>query len=163
MYAEPDFALECFKNAYIKKFGEGGEISVHKAEKSPHHIITVKFHETAWRIGSSLERNVAYVKIGGKSEYIAFQPQNKTILEKADIPFTTVKSSPLLRVPLDVFENTNQDTLHRICAEILMNSCSFPAFGCCGRFKECADTKVCTHPDQIYAKSCQYKKLVGMK
>lgn len=163
MYTEPDFVLACFKKAFSEKFGSVGEISVRKAEKSPHHIITVKFHETAWRIGASLERNVAYIKTGGKTEYIAFQPQNKPILEADAIPFTTVKSNPLLRIPLDVFENTNRDILHRICAEILMNSCSFPAFGCCARFNECKESKMCTHPDQIYAKSCQFKKLMGVK
>ena len=34
MYMEPDFALACFKNAFSEKFGNGGEISVRKAEKA---------------------------------------------------------------------------------------------------------------------------------
>ena len=30
-------------------------------------------------------------------------------------------------------------------------------FGCCHRYKECSDQKKCIHPDEIYARGCQYR------
>lgn len=31
-------------------------------------------------------------------------------------------------------------------------------FGCCHRYKECSENKKCIHPDEIYARGCQYRR-----
>lgn len=31
-------------------------------------------------------------------------------------------------------------------------------FGCCHRYRECSNAKKCLHPNQFYARSCQYRK-----
>lgn len=31
-------------------------------------------------------------------------------------------------------------------------------FACCSRYEECSDAKKCIHPNQLYAKACQYRK-----
>lgn len=31
-------------------------------------------------------------------------------------------------------------------------------FGCCGRYKECSETKKCIHPNKLYSTICEYRK-----
>lgn len=32
------------------------------------------------------------------------------------------------------------------------------SFGCCSRYEACSDTLRCTHPDQVFASGCMYRK-----
>lgn len=61
-------------------------------------------------------------------------------------------------------ENGNEHELEEYVQLILKGVDKFvydnyaaDSFGCCHRFVECSDAKVCTHPDELHAKGCMYK------
>lgn len=40
----------------------------------------------------------------------------------------------------------------------LKNYNSSNSFGCCSKYKECSEQKMCLHPNKLYAKGCKYRK-----
>lgn len=157
----PESILEYIEQFIEKRYLEITDLSVvksaNKSEKNLYSII-ITSNPTVWRPDAS-KKLFAKIKLGKQVQYVGFSENCKKIFDECNIPFSTIKSSNTLRIDVDEFFKTDSAVLKKLFNEVFINSFNIPAFGCCGKYKECEETGNCTHADIIYSNACQYRRI----
>lgn len=110
------------------------------------------------------EHLFAKLKLVNFSGYIFFSKTHESSFAEFFSPNQITYVDTFIRFDLDTFFAAVSacEDLRKLLNNIYLSSFSFSKFGCCSRYKECSDAKMCVHPDILYAAgACQYKRNIN--
>lgn len=93
-----------------------------------------------------------------KSRYLNVKSKYSDLFMDLGLSISSIKSeNDFIRY---MFHDLNNiDEIEKILLQIY-DECeaSVHQFGCCSRYEECSNAKLCIHPDLVYSQGCWYRK-----
>lgn len=97
------------------------------------------------------------IRLRKKSRYILIPDRYNDLLPVGTEISNTKSNIGMVRIHLDNYEDILKYV--SVLRAVLTRICRIHRdFGCCGRYKECSDAKVCVHPDPKVSIGCWYQQ-----
>lgn len=159
LYSDSDI-LMIIKNLILPIYVGNSKIFIKENKAAGYNSIRVSCEKSAYRINATADMLLATVKTTSQVKYVGLLNIYRKDLQAAKIPFTEIKSSNYLRLPLYVFSPLSgyEESIKKIINKIFINLFCFESFGCCGKYVECSDAKHCIHDDKAFSTACMYRK-----